>query len=91
MAHSWKTQRVSLTAGSSRAVYPPCSARAVRIGNAGADDLKVYSTDADEATYFIVAAGYEKEVDLKQYRFDPFTIAFYLKEAVDATAVLIWI
>lgn len=87
---TWRTERVSLTAAVSRAIKPPVAAHEVEIGNAGTDDLKVYTTDADESTYFVISAGYAKTIDLRQARFDPNNIACYLKSSVDATAVLIW-
>lgn len=88
---TFTTRRQAVTAGTSTPIVPPVAARIVKIGNASPDDLKVYSTSADETTYFIVSAGYEKEIDLKQYRFDTNGVAFYLKAVQDGTAVLIWI
>jgi hypothetical protein len=87
---TFRTQRTTLASGVSTPVKPPVAAHEVEIGNAGSDDIKVYSTDADEATYFVIAAGYAKVIDLRQARFDPNQVAFYLKCAVDGTAVLIW-
>lgn len=87
---TWKTVRVALLAGISKPIYPPIAAHSLEIGNAGADDIKVYSTDADESTYFVITAGYARVLDLKQFRFAPDTVACYLKCAVDATAVLVW-
>lgn len=87
---AWRTERIALLAGVSKAIRPPVAAHEVEIGNAGTDDIKVYTTDADETTYFVVQAGYSKVIDLKQSRFDANTIACYLKSAVDSTAVLIW-
>lgn len=87
---TFSTQRVSLLAGVSTPVKPPISARAVEIGNASGDDLKVYSALGDESSFFVVSAGYAKHVDLFQHRFDSYQVAFYLKGAVDGTAVLVW-
>lgn len=84
------TQRAALAANVSVPCRPPFSARTVEIGNAGSDDLKVYSTDGDETSYFVVSAGYAKVIDLKQWRFDTQFYAFYLKSALSGTAVLIW-
>lgn len=88
---TFKTQRVSLLAGVSTPVRPPISARQVEIGNASGDDVKVYSENGDEATYFVVSAGYAKQVDLFQHRYDSYQVAFYLKSAIDGVVVLVWV
>lgn len=91
MAWTFKPRRVAVVAGVALAVKPPAHARIVKIGNATPDDLKVYEDPNDESTYFVIAAGYEKEIDVKGYRFDPLQTAFHLKPVQSGTAVLIWL
>lgn len=90
---TFRPRRVSLSAGVSTAVYPPTACRCVLIGNATPDDLLVYDPD-DPGTgtfYFIVAAGYEKAINLNRDRFEPNRLAFNLKAVQAGTAVLVWL
>ena len=92
MAVAWQTRRVTLVANVALAITPPSSSSGVKIGNGTADDLRVYSDPNDDLTYFVIAAGFEKEMgDTNTYfRFDPYKIAFHLKALASGTAVLIW-
>jgi hypothetical protein len=88
---TFRPRRVALSANVATAVSPPNACTQVLIGNATADDLKVYEDPNDETTYFVVAAGYEKQIKLPNHRFDPTSVAFYLKAAQAGTAVIIWL
>lgn len=85
-----KPRRVTLAAGVALGVQPPHGCRRVLIGNATADDLKVYEDPTDDTTYFVVAAGYEKSLEIS-HNFDPSQVAFYLKATQAGVAVLIWL
>lgn len=81
---------MSLTALTATVVYPPINCRAVEIGNATPDDLRVYR-DPTTADYFIVPSGFNKPIDLKTARFSSDVPAFYLYALQAGTAVLNWL
>lgn len=82
-----RPRRVALTASVALAITPPAQGhRIVAIGNATADDLRVYEDPNDDTTYFVIAAGDEKDVEIHSGT----SIAFYLKAAASGTAILIW-
>lgn len=88
-------QRRTLTAGAETEVKPPRACQTVTIGNASADDVKVYTAAGDDANnYAIVGAGYEKQyppLPGAGCQFDPYQVAFYLKSAVGGSVVLTWL
>jgi hypothetical protein len=83
-------RRITLAAGIAQAVYAPKACNKVLIGNASPDDLRVYEDPNDAATYFVVAAGYEKVLE-QLIPFNPAAPTFYLYGVQAGTAVLIWL
>lgn len=89
-SQSLAIQRLVLGAGTKTPIFPPRMAQEVSIGNATADDVSVHSTDADNAHYVVVTAGYERPFPVKRTLFDPTVIAFWLTSVAGGTVVLIW-
>lgn len=87
---TFKPRRIALLANVATAVSPPGCCQVVEIGNATPDDVKVYEDPTDESTYLVIVSGYAKLIDLKQHRFRPDEVAFYLKAAQAGTVVLLW-
>ena len=85
-------QRIALTGGVAKAIYPQIACRSLSIGNASAATLmRVYTDPNDDNTYFTVQAGYSSpEFNMFGTSFDPGAIACYLYAAADMTAVVIW-
>lgn len=89
---TFQPDRRTLLAATATSIQPPVLTQTVLVGNGTPGDLRVYSDPNDEAKYFIVAAGYEKLLELRGANyFRPDQVAFYLKADQAGTAVLIWL
>lgn len=90
---TFKARRILLVAGVAYPVFPPGGAQAaVQIGNATAGDLRVYTEDpTDDSKYFVIVAGYERNVPAYNVNFSAREVSFWLKPDVDGYAVLIWV
>lgn len=89
VGQSFRVQRVAVAANTLTPVYPPVTAKCVSVGNAIAADLNLH-THTDESEYLVIAAGWERLIDYRSYRFMPDQIAFWLKSTGTGTAVLLW-
>lgn len=86
------TQRVALVAGEITRITPRIDAHRVSIGNATADDVRIYGDGTDSANYVVVASGFERVLDTKEsrVRFSRFNVAFSLNAIAGGTVVLEW-
>lgn len=89
VSQAFRNQRVALTLGVLTPLVPPIRARAVSIGNATTDDLEVHTND-DLSEYLIVAAGYERLIDLSQANLLTFQTTCWLKAHASGTVVVVW-
>lgn len=84
-------QRVNLVGGVSTPIQSPTYNRAVSVGNAGTEDLLLYSKKDDDSAYVIIAAGWERKIDMEQSGITPpGNTVFWLKSSIDTTVVLTW-
>lgn len=90
---SFVIDRRTLVAGVSTAITPPRDAGKVKIGNATADDLQVYTIPNDSTAMSIVPAGFQDEINLGELgkRFAKVDIAFWLIAVQSGDVVLKWL
>lgn len=91
---SFHATRQALTGNVVAAILPPHMVDAVEVGNAGVDDLYIYSTAADSVAhtnYITVPIGFARSISLKSGRFKPDEAALYLMTPQNGTVVLIWL
>lgn len=88
-----KVQRVQLAAGSVVGIVPPAVAHKVTVGNATADDLRLYDQNQDLTQYVVVGSGFERELksDDGRHLFNPNAVAFYVNAIAGGSVVLQWI
>lgn len=92
-ASTFKVRRIALIAGIAYPVFPPGGAQAgLQIGNATQGDIRIYTEDPSDPTkYFIIVAGYERNIPAYNVNFSASQVAFWITPDVDGTVVLIWV
>lgn len=86
----FRITRATLVGGVKTPMTPPIVAHNVTIANGTVDDLEVHTTDANNTEYLIVAAGFERTIQVNRARFLFENVAFWLKSAGGGLVVIVW-
>lgn len=83
-----------MTAGIEREIVVPASIERndvarLSVGNATADDVKLYSRRGDDTAYLVIVSGYERTLSLARPS-KPGEVICWLKPVVDGEVVLLW-
>lgn len=86
--------RITLAAGVKTPVYAPRISQACNVGNATADDVKVYShhgeTD-DSSHYLVIATTFERQLSAGKNVYRRDEPAFWLESTPGGLVILIWL
>jgi hypothetical protein len=87
-----KIRRQSITGGAFTSITSPIACSSVAIGNAGTDDLTVYSLDAEDGDtdrHLIIPPGFERQIRTSE-GWREGAVVVKLKRTSTGDVVLIW-